>query len=203
MNPATTPHRDRRVQQGEATRAQLLAAARDLFVAQGYEQTSIEQVLERAQISRGALYHHYRTKRELYEAVLEQAETRLADATLRAAGTATNPLDALKAGCHAFLAIADEPDIRRIVLTDAPAVVGWERWREIDERHAFGLLKAGLAATPAGARLPERTRETLAHILLATLLELGMLIARAERPRQAQEDAHAALDELLKRLLTG
>jgi AcrR family transcriptional regulator len=192
---------DRRIERGQATRQQLLSVARELFVARGYEDTSIELVLEGAEISRGALYHHFENKRDLYEAVLDEVEARLAEATLQAADGIEDPLTAVKAGCRAFLRLAGDPEIQRIVLTEAPSVVGWQRWREIDERHAFGILKLGLSATPAASRLSAEAQETLAHVLLAALLELGMLIARSEKPRSAQRDAQARVDELVDRLL--
>jgi AcrR family transcriptional regulator len=192
---------NRRVEQGLQTRRTLLDVARELFVERGYEDTSIELVLERAAISRGALYHHFESKRNLYEAVLEDIEARLADGVLEAASRVEDPLAAMKAGCAAFLRMACEPDIKRIVLTDAPTVVGWERWREIDERHAFGILKLGLASTPAAARLTDAANNALAHVLLASLLELGMLVARSSKPRAARRNAQAVLDDLLDRLL--
>jgi AcrR family transcriptional regulator len=192
---------DRRIEQGQATRRLLLSVAGELFVERGYEETSIELVLDSAKISRGALYHHFEGKRDLYEAVLENVEARLATACLRAARASTDPLDALKAGCRAFLTLARDPQIKRIVLTDAPTVLGWQRWREIDERHAFGILKQGLAATPAAKRLAPGTQDTLAHILLASLIELATLIARSKSPRAVQHSAETALDELLASLL--
>lgn len=192
---------NRKVEQGLQTRKALLGVARELFVERGYEETSIELVLERAAISRGALYHHFESKRDLYEAVLEDIETRLADGVLKAASGVEDPLAAMKAGCGAFLRMAREPDIKRIVLTDAPTVVGWERWREIDERHAFGILKLGLASTPAATRLTDGASDALAHVLLASLLELGMLVARSDKPRAAQKNAQAVLEDLLDRLL--
>ena len=192
---------NRRVKQGQATRRALLDAARELFVERGYEDTSIELVLERAAISRGAVYHHFDGKRDLYEAVLDDVEARLAQAILKAASDIADPIAAMKAGCGAFLRHARDPDIKRIVLTDAPSVLGWQRWREIDERHAFGILKLGLAATPAATRLDDDARDALAHVLLAALLELGMLVAGAARPRVAQRNAQAILDDLIERLL--
>lgn len=194
---------NRRVEQGQATRRALLDVACELFVERGYEATSIELVLERAAISRGALYHHFQSKRELYEAVLEDVEARLAAGVLKAVAGITDPLAAVKAGCGAFLRMAREPDVKRIVLTDAPTVVGWARWREIDERHAFGMLKLGLAATPVARGLTESEQDTLAHVMLAALLELGMIVSRAEKPRSAYASAQATLDAILERLLGG
>ncbi len=197
-NPTTT---NRRVEQGQQTRRHLLDVARALFVQHGYDATSIELVLERASISRGALYHHFSSKRDLFEAVLDDVEGRLAQATLQAAAGLDDPLAMVRAGCHAFLRKARDPDIARIVLTDAPAVVGWQRWREIDERHSFGVLKLGVASTPAGAALSAAVQDTLAHVLLSALLELGTLIARSDKPRATERTARDVLDRLLERLL--
>jgi AcrR family transcriptional regulator len=192
---------DRRIERGESTRKRLLVVAGELFTERGYEDTPLELVIDRAAISKGALYHHFANKRELYEAVLEDAEARLANAIVLAARGEHDPVEALHAGGRALLRQARDPAIARIVLTDAPAVLGWERWREIDERHSFGILKAGLARTPAAKRLTPRALDTLAHVLLAALIELAMLVARAKKPRAAQRDAQIVLAELLDRLL--
>jgi AcrR family transcriptional regulator len=193
---------DRRIERGEQTRKRLLSAATSLFAERGYEDTSIDLVLAQAEISKGALYHHYANKHELFEAVLEEAEVRLARATVRAARGSSGPLEALRAGSRAFLRLAGDREIARIVLTDAPTVLGWERWREIDERHAFGILKRGVAATPAAQRLGQDEQDALAHVLLAALIELATIIARAHKPRAAQRSAQTVLDDLLARLLS-
>ena len=192
---------DQRIERGEQTRKRLLSVASKLFAEHGYEATPIELVLEQAAISKGALYHHFANKRELYEAVLELTETDLARATVQAARSATDPVEALRAGTDAFLRLASDPVIGRIVLTDAPAVLGWARWREIDERHAFGVLKTAVAATPAAKRLTQDELDALAHVLLAALLELAMIVARSDTPRDAQRTAQTVMDELLNRLL--
>jgi AcrR family transcriptional regulator len=192
---------DRRIERGEQTRKRLLSAASKLFAEHGYEATPIELVLEQAAVSKGALYHHFANKRELYEAVLEAIETDLARATVQAARDATDPVEALRAGTRAFLSLAGDPAIGRIVLTDAPNVLGWARWREIDERHAFGVLKGAVSATAAAERLTQDEQDALAHVLLAALLELAMIVARSDTPRDAQNVAQAVMDELLNRLL--
>ncbi len=192
---------DQRIERGQQTRKRLLSVATRLFAEHGYEETPIELVLEQAAVSKGALYHHFANKRELFEAVLEETEACLARATALAARGASDPLEALRTGSAAFLRLAVDPTIARIVLTDAPNVLGWARWREIDERHAFGQLKRGVAATPGGQRLADEEQDALAHVLLAALLELAMIVARSEKPRTAKRNAQAVLDELLERLL--
>jgi AcrR family transcriptional regulator len=192
---------DRRIERGQQTRKQLLSVAGKLFAEHGYEATPIELVLDRAGISKGALYHHFANKRELYEAVLEATETDLARATMLAARNVTDPIEALRAGTRAFLRLAADPAIGRIVLTDAPTVLGWARWREIDERHAFGILKRAVAGTPVAKRITQDEQDALAHVLLAALIELAMIVARSDTPRAAQGTAQTVMDELLTRLL--
>jgi AcrR family transcriptional regulator len=190
-----------RVERGQATRRQLVAAATALFAARGYEATSIEVVLEEAGVSRGALYHHFEDKRALFEAVLDAVEGDLAATVMAAANDVADPADMLKAGCLAWLGHLRDPVVRQVALVDAPAVLGWERWREIDECHWFGLLKEGLAeALPPGRHDPT-TVDVLAHMLLAALNELAFVIARAEDTEAAARAGEAALGDLLERLL--
>ena len=190
-----------KVERGLATRRQLLATATELFATQGYEATSIDNVLEAAGVSRGALYHHFPGKEALFEAVLESVEEELAAEVVIAAGAAEEPRLALQAGCLAWLQRLRDPVIRRIVLVDAPAVVGWQRWREIDECHWFGLLKSALAEALPPSRLEAASLDVLAHMLLAALNELAFVIARAGDPEAAAQAGEAAVVDLLGRLL--
>src|SRR5215831_15092246 len=119
----------RNVTRGEATRAQLIAIATRLFASRGYESTSIEAVLHEAGVSRGSLYHHFRNKQALFEAVLDAVEIRIGEATLAAAAEASSSAEALRAGCLAWVQLAGDPVVQRIVLTDAPSVLGWSAWR--------------------------------------------------------------------------
>lgn len=189
-----------RVEQGSATRERLLGAARDLFAARGYQQTSIEDVLRSTGVSRGALYHHFTNKQELFEGVLELIETEMVQRITGAAAKA-DPAEALRAGCHAFLDLADDPVIRQIALTDAPAALGWERWREIEAEYGLGLIKAALEQQPVGARLDSDGIDYVAHVVLAALIELGMMLGRADDAAEAKRHAHDALDVLLAQLV--
>jgi len=186
---------------GAETRRQLVATATDLFAARGYESTSIDDVLGAAGVSRGALYHHFPGKEALFEAVLESVEEELAAGVVAAAAAAPEPRLALQAGSLAWLERLRDPVIRRIVLVDAPAVVGWQRWREIDECHWFGLLKSALAEALPPSRLDATSLDVLAHMLLAALNELAFVIARAEDPDAAAQAGEAAVVDLLGRLL--
>jgi AcrR family transcriptional regulator len=193
----------KRVDQGQATREQLVAVATQLFADRGYEGTSIEAVLEGAGVSRGSLYHHFRSKEALFEAVLEAVEVRVGEETRAAVIDVYDVTAALRAGCLAWVRLARDPVVQRIVLIDAPAVLGWERWRAIEERHALGLLKIAMQAAADEGRVPPDLVDVFAHTLLATMNELALLIVRANDPAAAQRRAEAAVDELLTRLLGG
>jgi AcrR family transcriptional regulator len=185
-------------QRSRATREKLLTAARALFAARGYAAVGTEEIVRAAGVTRGALYHQFRDKEELFEAVFEEVEgettQRIADAALAGA---TDPLTALRAGARAFLTICAEPEVERIALLDAPAVLGWARWRAIGFRHGLGLVAATLqAGMDAGAIAPQPLTP-LSHLLLATLDEGALLIARADDPATARAEVEVVIDRLV------
>ncbi len=193
---------DKRYDRGSATRAHILNVATGLFTAEGYEATSVEAVLQASGVSRGALYHHFANKEAVFTAVLESVEARVAKQVAAAAAGASNPLDALRAGCAAWLELARDATVRQVVLVDAPSVIGWQAWRELDNRYALGLLKAALGGMAAAGRLRVEMVDTYAHLLLAALIEASLLIARASDPVDALAKGHEALDVFLTRLAT-
>jgi AcrR family transcriptional regulator len=192
---------NKRVDQGRATRDHLVAVATGLFAQHGYDATSIEMVLAEAGVSRGSLYHHFPNKQALFEAALDSVEVRIGNETLQASVGAPNAAEALRAGCLAWIRLAGDPVVRRIVLIDAPSVLGWERWREIEEENALGNTKAALGAVAAEGRLDAELVDTFAHVLLAAVNEIALLVARSPDDADAQRSAEAAVDELLSRLL--
>ena len=188
---------NRRIAQGQATRRQLLEVATRLFAAQGFDDTSIEQVLTEAGVSRGSLYHHFDGKDRLFEAVVEHVEQGVVEQLMVAVSRHRDPVKVLRAGCAAWIASVENRAVRQIILTDAPAVLGWQRWREIDERYGFGLLKHGLEAVAEAGRLAVADVDVVAHVLLGALNEAAMLVARAESPTKARRQATAAVDRLI------
>jgi len=190
-----------RVEQGITTRQHIVDVATRLFTRSGYEATSIEAILSACRISRGALYHHFSRKDELFLAVLEATEKEISAASVAAAGNAADPAESLRAGCRAFLELACVDRVRQIALIDAPAVLGWQKWREVEERHAFGLLKASLKAAAKARGLRREPIEVLAHLLLAALIEAALLIARGEDPAAAMRSSRAAVDRLIDGIL--
>lgn len=191
----------KKVERGQATRLRIVATATALFSELGYEATSIEAVLRDSGVSRGALYHHFDSKESLFEAVLEAIEAELAQAAIAASRGIADPANALRAGCDVFLDLTRTTKIRQIVLVDAPAVLGWQKWREIEARYGFGLLKAALEAAAARGQLRPDLVDMCAHMLLAALIEVALMVSRADDPADALKSGRAALGELLDRLL--
>src|ERR1700678_95167 len=189
------------VARGAATRAPLLQAATPLFAERGYEATSIDAVLQESGVSRGSLYHHFKGKDALFEAVLEALETDVGRRTMEAAAGATSPAAALRAGCVEWVRIARSPVIQQILLIDAPAVLGWQRWRALEERHALGLIKGALTAVAGQGGLAPELVEVFSHVVLAAIDEIALFVARSDSPDAATLAGTAAIDEVLSRLL--
>jgi AcrR family transcriptional regulator len=191
-----------KAERGQATRQQIVAEATKLFAEAGYEAASIEAVLRACGISRGALYHHFSSKEALFTAVLETEEVRIAETLMASAMDQTDPLDMLRAGCSAWLNMAaSDAAVRRIVLTDAPSVVGWDVWREIDSRHGLGMLKAAFRLAAERGHVPESRADAYAHALLAVLTEMALLVARAEDQAVAADAGRAAVELVLSQLM--
>src|SRR3954469_4017279 len=173
----------------ESTREALLAAARRLFTERGYDNVGTEEIVRAAGVTRGALYHHYGDKASLLEAVYNRIE---AESTERVARIVLgselhSPLEAMKAGIEAFLEECEKPELRQVALHDAPAVLGWERWREIGAANGLGLIEASLAAAiEAGEVRPLPVKPT-AHLLMGALDEAAMLQARSTDPASRAE----------------
>ncbi len=189
---------NRHTERSERTRAQLVAAARALFAAGGYSEVSTEEVVRSAGVTRGALYHQFAGKRELFRAVLEQVEDEL---TQRIAATvletgATDPFAALHAGVGATLDASLDPEVVRFTNL-APVVLGWEAWRELGERYGLGLVRASLQAAMDAGALARAPVDPLAQILLAALEEAMLYVARAQDPRRARTEAGDALGRLI------
>jgi len=192
---------NKNVARGEATRSQLIAVARRLFAERGYEDTSIEAVLREAGVSRGSLYHHFASKEALFEAVAEDVEETVGTQTMAATAGADGPVAMLRAASLAWVRLAGDPVVRRILLIDGPSVLGWERWRAMEERHALGGIRMVVQAAAPQAHLRPELADTLAHVLLASVNEVALLVARSDDPAAAMADGEDAIDELLRRLL--
>src|ERR1700743_2197291 len=192
---------NRNVERGQATRTHLVEVATQLFATLVYEGPSIEAVLAASGVSRGSLYHHFAGKDALFLAVLENVGPMVTDQVTRAMRGAPDPVAELRAGSLAWIRLAGDPVIRQVVLVDAPLVLGWERWRELDEQGNLGFIRTALTYAAEQGRLDPRHVDAYAHIVLAAANEVTMMIVRADDPGAALSAQHTALTRFLDRLL--
>ena len=186
-----------KAEQADATRTALSAAARQLFTERGYAATSTTEIVERAGVTRGALYHHFAAKDELFRAVFEQLEGEVTEHVAHQALTSDDPLEQLRRGTRAYLDACIDPAVQRVVLLDGPSVLGWETWQEIEQRYGYGLVLAGVEAAIGAGLISAQPVEPLAHVLFGALTEAGMVVARADEPRTARAEMEGAMDRLL------
>jgi AcrR family transcriptional regulator len=192
--------RDGRAERGEATRAALIEAARELFTERGYAAVGTNEVVQRAGVTRGAMYHHFPDKRELFRAVYEDTERLLVEGLAAQVAEIEDPWEALVAGVRHFFDISSDPQLMRMGLIDGPSVLGWVEWREVGNRYGLGITTAALQrAMDAGALRPADVT-MLAHMLLAALGEAGMLLANADDPQAERERVEATLMAMLEGL---
>ena len=184
---------NRQAERSDATRGALIEAARELFAARGYSDVGTEEVVRAAGLTRGALYHHFIDKRDLFRAVHESNEERLVTSIAEQIGGIEDPLELLGAGVRAFLDASEEPALARISLIEAPSVLGWQEWREIDARYGLGLVTTALAAAMEAGVLREQPVKPLSHLLLSAMGEAGIMIASADDPHSAREEIEASL----------
>ena len=188
---------------GRATRDRLISAARGQFGEFGYEATSIEAILQAAEVKRGSLYHHFPTKQALFDAVLDEVVAELAEAAAASARSTSDPVAGLQAGCRAWLEHAQDPAIQRIALIDAPAAVGWSRWRELDEQYILVGVRRNLESIAGADRTPQADLGLLAHMVLASVSEAAIFIAGADDPAQALTTGQQAVDTLVRSIAEG
>jgi AcrR family transcriptional regulator len=188
----------RRTQQErtEATTAALLDAARELFAQDGYAATSLDAVVAQAGVTKGALYHHFEGKRDLFAVVFARENDRLLDAIVTAYGRETDPWAAFEAGCRAFLQETQEPGVQRIFLLDATAALGYERIREL-ESGSLAMMEVGIERAMEEGRIEPRPAKPLANMLFGAICEIAMVTARATDQKAALADATDELARLL------
>jgi AcrR family transcriptional regulator len=189
----------RKAARSEATRTHLVDVATRLFAERGYAGVGTEEIVRQAGVTRGALYHHFADKRELFRAVHEAVERDVVRRIADGVAGLTDPWDLMIAGMRTYLDLCIEPMVRQISLIDAPAVLGWKEWREIDARYGLGLVRGALEAAMDAGVLQRRPVEPLAHLLLAAMAEAGLMVATAADPAAERQ----AVEEPLLTLLAG
>lgn len=187
----------RRAEQAEATRRALLEVARELFVAKGYAATSLGEIVRRSRVTKGALYHHFDGKRDLFRAVCEQVRREWVDGMVAAAERQPDPWQRLLDGLGEFLDACVDSELRQLLLIDGPAVLGSEELHEIGSRWGLGLLRKALADAIAAGELEPQPVEPLAHLLMGALNEAGLAIAAAPDQAAARAEMGAAVGRLV------
>jgi AcrR family transcriptional regulator len=189
--------KSRRSQHAEDTRTALVKAARRLFGQRGYAAVSLDEVCGRARVTKGALYHHFQNKQDLFLGVYEQLEEDFVEAgTMAVAEGADDFWTVLCAAGRGFLDVCAQPGARQIIL-DAPAVLGWAKARAAEERSGLGQLRAGLETAVDAGVLDSAAPAVLAHLILALFREAGMAVAAAPEPQRARREVSTELDRVL------
>ncbi len=190
-------------QRSAATQRALQAAARRLWGARGYADVSTPEIAEAAGVTRGAMYHQYADKAALFLAVLEAVEAEVIERLAAAVSAARpqTPADALRVAADAWLDVASEPEIRQLVLLDAPNVLGWARFRDISQRYALGMTEQLLTATIEAGQLARQPTRPLATVLIGALDEAAMYVANAENPAEEKAQVRQVLQDVLDGLL--
>lgn len=190
-------------ERSSSTRAALLAAARPLFAEQGYAAVGTEAIVRAAGVTRGALYHQFADKTELFVAVFEQVEREVVERIGAQLAGLADPGRVLEAGVEAWLDACEDPAVQRIVLIDAPAVLGWDRWRTLGQAYGGGLVEAAIAAAIEAGQIRPQPVRPLAHVLIGALDEAALYVARAEDRASARAEMSAVLGGIVAGLAGG
>jgi AcrR family transcriptional regulator len=196
LHTTSTSVKDKRVAQGDATRAALVTAARDLFGEQGFADTSIDEIVTRAGVTKGALYHHFDGKEDLFKAVFEVVQREVSDKAV-AEFLGRDSWEALVTGCSLWIDAHLDPSVRRIVLQDARAVLAWDDVRAIENRFGAVALRGALRKAMHAGVLESQPLRPMALLLLGALSEGCLYIAEADDPRAARTEIGSLIVEIL------
>jgi AcrR family transcriptional regulator len=191
------PPRRSQAERSATTRGALVQAARQLFARDGYAATGREAIVERAGVTRGALYHHFADKERLFQAVFEELEREVMARVAQAAAAGTGPLEKLRLGALAYLDVALDPAVQRICLLDAPSVLSPAVRQEVLEAHAAGLVRRVLGEAMETGAIVSQPLEPLTHVLLAALHEAALYVARAADQQAARAEVGTTVERLL------
>jgi AcrR family transcriptional regulator len=187
----------RKAEQSEATRGELVRVARELFADRGYAAVPTEEIVQRAGVTRGALYHHFKDKRALFRAVVEQLEQETAERVASAALEQADPWQVQITALNTYLDVCLDPAVQTILLIDAPSVLGPAEWREIEATYGLALVRMGLESVMDAGQIERQPVEPLAHLMLGALSEAGLMIARAEDQQAARREVGEGVERLL------
>jgi AcrR family transcriptional regulator len=177
--------RSRRVDNIESTREALVDSALELFTKRGYAGTSLEAIVKRARVTKGALYHHFSGKQALFEAVFDRVETAAMNRLTTSVGGDGSAWERALAGIQEYVRVCLEPSYQRIVIHEAPVVMGWERWREAEERFSYGLVRDTVESLVEAGEIEPLPAEVTARVLFGALSAGAETIAGAKDPKRA------------------
>jgi AcrR family transcriptional regulator len=201
-SPTSAGTRPRRTQadRSAATRDALIAAARRLFAAHGFAEVPTDSIAAAAGVTRGALYHQFADKTALFEAALDAVEADVAARLAHevAAAGQSDPVEAMRHAVRVWLGMCTEPELQRIALVDGPSVLGWARWREICQRHVFGLVEAVVGQGIELGRIRARSARPIAHVLMGASDEAALYVAEAADRAQARTEMTAVLEQFIE-----
>lgn len=180
-----------------ATRTAIDNAADDLFGSEGFAATTVDEIVARANVAKGAFYHHYSSKEEVFTQVLERTQVALAKECLSAAVAGKTPIERIRHGVRAYIKACGRPAVRQVLLVDGPAVLGWMKWRSIDAKYFGELTRRGVAQA-LGPRASRRRVDALTHLLMGAFAEAALVTASASNPQAVTEDLMAAINVILQ-----
>jgi len=187
----------RREEYAASTRVALVDSATEQFATSGYAGTSLDQVVAQAQVTKGALYHHFAGKQALFEAVFERIEAEAAAAIAAAAQREEDPWQRALAGLHACLDVCRQPTYRSIVLQEGPVVLGFERWREPEARTSFGILRSIVDALLDDVDVDRSIAPTFTHVFFGAIQAAGVMVAGSDDPARASREVEIVITTIL------
>jgi AcrR family transcriptional regulator len=192
----------RRQDYSASTKRALVDVASELFTEQGYAGTSLDEIVAGARVTKGALYHHFSGKQALFEAVFENVEEQASRSIRRAVKGHKDPWEKARAGLRAFLEVCQQPAYRRVVIAEGPAVLGYERYREQEERSTFGIVQDIVAAVLRTYELEQSMVETFSRVFFGAMSAAGAAVSSADDPRKASDQVEVAIGYILESMRT-
>jgi AcrR family transcriptional regulator len=190
----------RRVEYSESTRQALVDNAVELFTKRGYAGTSLDEVTKRARVTKGALYHHFSGKQALFEAAFDAVENKFMTRLAEIVSAPGDPWETAIAGLRAYVRVCLEPSYQRIVIHEAPVVMGWERWREAEEHFSYGLLRTAISLLVESGEIEDMPVEITARLLFGSLSAGASTIAAASDPKKASADVERTIVRVVEGL---
>ncbi len=191
------PHTSRRQEYSASTKRALVEVAAELFTERGYAGTSLDEIVAGARVTKGALYHHFSGKQALFEAVFEAVEEEATQRIRKAVRTSEDPWDKAISGLRAFLGEVRRPDYRRVVIQEGPAVLGYERFREQEERSTFGIVQEIVSSVLASYELEPSMVETFSRVFFGAMSAAGSAVSLSEDPKRASAEVEVAITFIL------